>query len=481
MNNKSKKAEKRPAPKTIADFFNKRPKTVESERESSVSEKNSECQQIADSSSVENGEVQQNLSETANTNDQETVESQNSNNILNDIIDSSEDEVNTQVKKKYNYLPEWFVQFGVFEVASESNKLKELQCVVCKIKFTSCRKHVFSRHYEKIHQSKLEIDCDQSDRLPAYDSKDRKTCDIRLKKFQLMKDKIMKQSNGQVNAMSEYVSVEKMMLKASYNVALSCARNKWTFCDADRVKECLLSTMEIVLSSKQYSPDIKTSILKSIDKITSSRHTATRRVKILGAYLLEELKKIIVEDCVDLSLGIDESTDVNDIAQITLFIKIFHKNFTVSEHYLDLQSLFGRTTASDIFDKVQTMELFSVIAEKLGSIASDAAPAMTGKHNGFTARVKKHLKSDERIPVMSLPCIIHQVSLCCKVDKSKINEATFNTVWQITKLIRNRSSHMHRDFRNFVKSLDELATIFDLLNHNDVRWLSRGKILRNIV
>ena len=45
----------------------------------------------------------------------------------------------------------------------------------------------------------------------------------------------------------------------------------------------------------------------------------------------------------------DESTDVNDTAQLILFIRGFDENFSVTEELARMRSLKGTTKGSDIF------------------------------------------------------------------------------------------------------------------------------------
>ena len=129
----------------------------------------------------------------------------------------------------------------------------------------------------------------------------------------------------------------------------------------------------------------------------------------LHAQLKEKAK-----DFVFFSLTLDESNDVQDTAQLLIFIRGVNSNFEVSEDLAALQSLTDTTTGEDIFGKVcQTMEKLNLDWSKLASITTDGAPSMIGASRGLVRRMKR----EERgltLP-LQIHCLIHQQALCCKV------------------------------------------------------------------
>ena len=50
-----------------------------------------------------------------------------------------------------------------------------------------------------------------------------------------------------------------------------------------------------------------------------------------------------------------------------------------------------------------------------------------------------------------------------------------NTMMKLINFLRASSSHQHRLLREFLKEVD--ANADDLLLHNNVRWLSKGRVL----
>ena len=93
---------------------------------------------------------------------------------------------------------------------------------------------------------------------------------------------------------------------------------------------------------------------------------------------------------------------------------------------------------------------------------------MVGKEKGFASRVRSDYPT-----VNTLHCIIHQTVLCANLS-GKMKQ-TMDLVIKTVNHIRSTSSLQHRLFKMLLKEQD--AEYADLLQHNDVRWLSRGRVL----
>ena len=70
-------------------------------------------------------------------------------------------------------------------------------------------------------------------------------------------------------------------------------------------------------------------------------------------------------------------------------------------------------------------------------------------------------------------CIIHQSVLCAHLSEEYAE--VMNTMMKLINFLRASSSHQHRLLREFLKEVD--ANADDLLLHNNVRWLSKGRVL----
>ena len=109
----------------------------------------------------------------------------------------------------------------------------------------------------------------------------------------------------------------------------------------------------------------------------------------------------------------------------------------------------------------------------LCEIATDGARAMSGTGIGFVGLLKSALKEktiSDNIAVFH--CIIHQQNLCAKSLKFK---HVLSLVTKAVIFIRARGLN-HRQFQKFLNDLDTEHQ--DLTYFSEVRWLSKGSMLR---
>uniref|UniRef100_A0A3P8S5W3 HAT C-terminal dimerisation domain-containing protein n=1 Tax=Amphiprion percula TaxID=161767 RepID=A0A3P8S5W3_AMPPE len=105
------------------------------------------------------------------------------------------------------------------------------------------------------------------------------------------------------------------------------------------------------------------------------------------------------------------------------------------------------------------------------SIVTDGAPSVVEQHKGLVSRL-----SAINPALLAFHCIIHKSVLCAKLC-GKMQE-TMDTVTRLVNFVHESSSLQHRLFRAM---LDELSAEHkDLLLHNDVRWLSKGRVLERV-
>ena len=74
-----------------------------------------------------------------------------------------------------------------------------------------------------------------------------------------------------------------------------------------------------------------------------------------------------------------------------------------------------------------------------------------------------------------LHCLIHQSVLCARLNGEL--KDVMDKVMKIINFVQGTSSIQHRLFRQLVAESEDAAHD-DLLLHNDVRWLSKGKAAR---
>ncbi|KAL0152649.1 hypothetical protein M9458_052372 [Cirrhinus mrigala] len=169
-----------------------------------------------------------------------------------------------------------------------------------------------------------------------------------------------------------------------------------------------------------------------------------------------------------MSIAVDESTDKTDTAQLCIYVRFFDGK-CFREELLGLLPLEGHTTGDIVFGKISAFFKDSGLdMKRVCMLVTDGAPSMTGKVNGLAARW-----SAVAPQLISLHCIVHQAVLCAKLSGAL--KTTMDSVMAIINFIRSTSSLHHRLFRMLLSEMS--AEHHDLLLHNDVRWLSKGKAL----
>ena len=110
---------------------------------------------------------------------------------------------------------------------------------------------------------------------------------------------------------------------------------------------------------------------------------------------------------------------------------------------------------------------------KIVSVTTDGAPNMVGRNVGF---VKLFIEVVGH-PILPFHCIIHQEVLCAKVGLKELNDV-LSIVTKVVNLISAQALHK----RQFSLLLNEVESAYSgLLMYNNVRWLSRGKVLERFV
>jgi hypothetical protein len=127
------------------------------------------------------------------------------------------------------------------------------------------------------------------------------------------------------------------------------------------------------------------------------------------------------------------------------------------------------TTGEDIFSLTNAYSAENEIDwSRCIGIFTDDATSVTIKHAGFVARTKEVATN-----VSWTHCYIHRQAIASKRMPQGLKEVLDNA-WKIENLIKLRPTNS----RTFQLLCEEMGILHNcLLNHTEIRWLSRGKIL----
>ncbi|CAM4659072.1 unnamed protein product [Leuciscus chuanchicus] len=312
------------------------------------------------------------------------------------------------------------------------------------------KKGNLERHFKTVHKS---YDAD----FPAKSA-------LRTRKVRELKGQLA----AQQSIFTRPNTKGKAATIASYRVSHVLAKHKKSFKDGEVVKEAFVEAADALFGDFKNKSDI----IAAIKDVQISRGTVTRRCEGMAEDIEEQLRKD-VEQCKCFSLQFDESTDVVDVAQLCVFIRMVFGDMGAKEELLTILPLKGHTRGEDIFQAfMEFVNKTQLPLFKLISITTDGAPAMVGRTSGFIALCKQ----SEYFPdFLNYHCIIHQQALCSKIlNMKEVMDVAMKIVCSVrARSLQRRLFRAHLEETEYAQ-LEDYQWLLDLAFLTDLTDLLNG-------
>ena len=258
---------------------------------------------------------------------------------------------------------------------------------------------------------------------------------------------------------------QKASTHATYSVAYNIAKHSKSFSDGEFFKKYMLNVAD------QVCPEHR----QKFEEVSLSRRIVARRIEAIGEDLTSQLKGLVPSFHL-FSLALDESADIDNTAQLLIFVPGISENFEITEELLSMESMKDTTTGEDIFECVKnTFRTMELPWQKMVSVTTDGCPSLTGKNVGLLKRLSDRVAEvDCTRELIFLHCIIHQEVLCKKVLDMK---RVVDPVVKIVNFIGARGLN-YRQFITFLEDCD--SDYSSIPYHTAVCWLSVGKVPRRV-
>ena len=342
-------------------------------------------------------------------------------------------------KKKRRY-SEDYVKFGLTVIIKNGTEMP--QCVICaKVLSPGAMKpSLLQRHLHGCH--------------PELKGKD-------VDYFRRREDML---TRSKLDHSGSFHQTNKAALHASYVVSLKIAQEKKPHSIGETlILPCTKDIVRIMLGEQ---------FAKKLDTLPLSDNTVQRRISDMST----DIKDQVVSEMKTAPLGIfalqlDETTDVANCAQLLAFTRYIKDN-DFKEEILFCHPLEASTKGADIFELVNSFfESEGLEWKNLCGCTTDGAPAMLGSQSGFKTRIAAVNSKTKH-----MHCMIHRQALAAKTLPTELKEVLDTTVKMVNFI---KSSALNtRLFRLLCSDLDSGHET--LLYHTEVRWLSRGNVVKRV-
>ncbi|KAM3604163.1 uncharacterized protein V6R79_007238 [Siganus canaliculatus] len=252
-----------------------------------------------------------------------------------------------------------------------TNVKENCVCLICGATVATAKRYNVERHFSACHKS--------------YHANYPPGRALRTEKARELKAALGKQQCF----FTRPVKNSQKATKASFRATHFLIKKK-AFSDGEVHKEAMMIIANTVLKDEKNGTDI----LSTLSDVQLGARTMAIGVSAMSGNLTEQLYRDLAR-CSWFSIQCDESVDNSSTAQLMIFIWMVFDDFSTKEELLTLLPLKTTTRGVDIYNAVKTFFAEKKVPlQKLVSVTTDGAPAMTGRHAGFIA----HCKGDTDFP-----------------------------------------------------------------------------------
>jgi len=353
-----------------------------------------------------------------------------------DLSTEKDVEPTVSKRKKTNRIySKSYLEFGFIDDGSE---VSQPLCVICfeKLSNESMKPSKMKRHLETKHPK------ESNESIEFF----------KAKKIEYLKQK---------ECIKKTVKTVDNSIRASYLVSLRIAQNK----KPHTIGENLIIPAVMDICNLMFGEDFA----KKVQSIPLSNTTVKRRIDEMADNVENQLiKKIKSSDYY--SIQIDETTDISKCAQLLTYVRFIDNN-QMKEEMLFCRELESNTTGEEIFNCLDEYVNRYFGWNNCIAVCSDGAASMTDKKSGLITRIKT-----VNPEIRSIHCLIHRQALASKKLSSDLNDV-LDRVVKTVNFIKSRALN-NRLFKTLCEEMGSEHN--NLLLNSEVRWLSRGRVLKRV-